>query len=323
MRFAYCHYQPRCSQRASLFVLRSNFQVLSAAFLLCLIEERDVFLIPDFGLKPSKHPTAFFCKTLTTSDTGTHGGFSVPWRAAEKLFRHSDYTMQPLTKELVGRVIYTAVGEVFDLPLGLPILVSFVLLPTILSVATQLLGQVDALLPYGTPGQHRRRLCSILNMGLLWQMHTAGTYSLLVSLLRVIYRIRTCRCASPSGIHFKELAGQRRSMFIQTQSTPNPASLMFYPGKQVMDTGSADFPNARPAMSSPLAKSLYGINVDSRSQQGLGSDFVTVTKSDEIPWDLVKPQVFAAITDFYSFGQPATDIGFSCCGFHGHNHPGR
>ena len=49
-------------------------------------------------------------------------------------------------------------------------------------------------------------------------------------------------------------------MFIQTQSTPNPASLMFYPGKQVMETGSADFPNARSAMSSPLAKSLYGID---------------------------------------------------------------
>lgn len=49
-------------------------------------------------------------------------------------------------------------------------------------------------------------------------------------------------------------------MFIQTQSTPNPASLMFYPGKPVMEAGSADFPNARSAMSSPLAKSLYGID---------------------------------------------------------------
>lgn len=49
-------------------------------------------------------------------------------------------------------------------------------------------------------------------------------------------------------------------MFIQTQSTPNPASLMFYPGKPVMESGSADFPNARSAMSSPLAKSLFGID---------------------------------------------------------------
>lgn len=49
-------------------------------------------------------------------------------------------------------------------------------------------------------------------------------------------------------------------MFIQTQSTPNPASLMFYPGKPVMESGSADFPNARSAMTSPLAKALYGID---------------------------------------------------------------
>ena len=49
-------------------------------------------------------------------------------------------------------------------------------------------------------------------------------------------------------------------MFIQTQSTPNPASLIFYPGKLVMEVGSADFPNARSAMNSPLAKALYGID---------------------------------------------------------------
>uniref|UniRef100_A0A2N9GG22 Scaffold protein Nfu/NifU N-terminal domain-containing protein n=1 Tax=Fagus sylvatica TaxID=28930 RepID=A0A2N9GG22_FAGSY len=54
--------------------------------------------------------------------------------------------------------------------------------------------------------------------------------------------------------------GQRRTMFIQTQSTPNPASLMFYPGKPVMDVGSADFPNARAAMNSPLAKVLFGVD---------------------------------------------------------------
>jgi len=49
-------------------------------------------------------------------------------------------------------------------------------------------------------------------------------------------------------------------MFIQTQSTPNPLSLMFYPGKPVMEVGSSDFPNARAAMTSPLAKALFGID---------------------------------------------------------------
>ena len=48
-------------------------------------------------------------------------------------------------------------------------------------------------------------------------------------------------------------------MFIQTQSTPNPQSLMFHPGKPVMEVGSSDFPNARTAMTSPLAKALFGI----------------------------------------------------------------
>ncbi|XP_022769144.1 auxin response factor 5-like isoform X2 [Durio zibethinus] len=68
--------------------------------------EKDVFPIPDFGLKPSKHPNEFFCKTLTASDTSTHGGFSVPRRAAEKLFPPLDYTMQPPTQELVVRDLH-------------------------------------------------------------------------------------------------------------------------------------------------------------------------------------------------------------------------
>ncbi|KAL0452080.1 UNVERIFIED_CONTAM: NifU-like protein 4, mitochondrial [Sesamum latifolium] len=96
--------------------------------------------------------------------------------------------------------------------------------------------------------------------------------------------------------------GQRRSMFIQTQSTPNPASLMFYPGKPLMDTGSADFPNARTAMSSPLAKNLFGI--DGITRVFFGTDFVTVTKSEDSSWDFLKPEIFAAIMDFYSSEQP-------------------
>lgn len=96
--------------------------------------------------------------------------------------------------------------------------------------------------------------------------------------------------------------GQKRTMFIQTQSTPNPLSLMFYPGKPVMEVGSADFPNARTAMNSPLAKALYGI--DGVTRVFFGSDFVTVTKSDDASWDFLKPEIFAAIMDFYSSGKP-------------------
>ncbi|CAN1298050.1 NifU-like protein 4, mitochondrial [Linum perenne] len=97
-------------------------------------------------------------------------------------------------------------------------------------------------------------------------------------------------------------AGQRRTMFIQTQSTPNPSSLMFHPGKPVMEVGSSDFPNARAAMTSPLAKAIFGI--DGIVRVFYGSDFVTVTKSDDLSWDLLKPEIFAAIMDFYSSGQP-------------------
>ncbi|XP_050281746.1 nifU-like protein 4, mitochondrial [Quercus robur] len=97
-------------------------------------------------------------------------------------------------------------------------------------------------------------------------------------------------------------SGQRRNMFIQTQSTPNPSSLMFYPGKPVMDVGSSDFPHARAAMTSPLAKALFGI--DGITRVFFGSDFVTVTKSEDAAWDFLKPEIFAAIMDFYSSGQP-------------------
>ncbi|KAK3211485.1 hypothetical protein Dsin_016191 [Dipteronia sinensis] len=96
--------------------------------------------------------------------------------------------------------------------------------------------------------------------------------------------------------------GQRRTMFIQTQSTPNPSSLMFYPGKPVMEVGSADFPNARSAMSSPLARAVYAI--DGIARVFFGSDFITVTKSEDASWNFLKPEIFAAIMEFYSSGQP-------------------
>lgn len=70
------------------------------------LHEKDVFPIPGFGLNTSKHPSEFFCKTLTASDTSTHGGFSVPRRAAEKLFPPLDYAMQPPTQELVVRDLH-------------------------------------------------------------------------------------------------------------------------------------------------------------------------------------------------------------------------
>lgn len=96
--------------------------------------------------------------------------------------------------------------------------------------------------------------------------------------------------------------GQKRWMFIQTQATPNPTSLMFLPGKPVMEGGSRNFGNAREGMASPLAKRLF--QIDGISQVFFGSDFITVTKTDDYSWSLLKPDVFAAITEFYAAGDP-------------------
>ncbi|CAL5404223.1 unnamed protein product [Camellia sinensis] len=114
--------------------------------------------------------------------------------------------------------------------------------------------------------------------------------------------LKSSPISSLHSLKWDAFGGQRRTMFIQTQSTPNPSSFMFYPGKPVMEVGSADFPNARSAMNSPLAKALYGI--DGITRVFFGSDFITVTKSEDVPWDILKPEIFAAIMDFYSSGKP-------------------
>lgn len=91
-------------------------------------------------------------------------------------------------------------------------------------------------------------------------------------------------------------------MFVQTQSTPNPSSLMFLPGQPVLESGSADFASARAAMASPLASALF--RTDGVAGVFFGSDFVTVTKRDDASWAVLKPDIFAAIMDFYASGRP-------------------
>ncbi|XP_008792838.3 LOW QUALITY PROTEIN: auxin response factor 16-like [Phoenix dactylifera] len=68
--------------------------------------DREAMLASEMGLKQNKQPTEFFCKTLTASDTSTHGGFSVPRRAAEKIFPPLDYTMQPPAEELIAKDLH-------------------------------------------------------------------------------------------------------------------------------------------------------------------------------------------------------------------------
>ncbi|KNA25133.1 hypothetical protein SOVF_009550 isoform A [Spinacia oleracea] len=71
--------------------------------------DKEALLRSDLSLKVHKPQTEFFCKTLTASDTSTHGGFSVPRRAAEKIFPPLDFSMQPPAQELVARDLHDTV----------------------------------------------------------------------------------------------------------------------------------------------------------------------------------------------------------------------
>jgi Fe-S cluster biogenesis protein NfuA len=90
-------------------------------------------------------------------------------------------------------------------------------------------------------------------------------------------------------------------MFIQTEPTPNPATLKFLPGRDVMGRGTADFPDANTAGGSPLAGRLFAVS--GVSGVFLGSDFITVGKTEDSDWAVVKPQVLAAIMDHFASGE--------------------
>jgi Fe-S cluster biogenesis protein NfuA len=77
---------------------------------------------------------------------------------------------------------------------------------------------------------------------------------------------------------------------------------MFLPGRAVLPSGSADFPTAREGMRSPLARKLFSI--DGVVSVFFGSDFVTVRKAESSEWPLLKPEVFAALMDFFASDQP-------------------
>jgi len=92
-------------------------------------------------------------------------------------------------------------------------------------------------------------------------------------------------------------------MFIQTESTPNPATLKFLPGQAVLDMGTADFPNADAASASTLDKRIFATG--HAAGVFLGTDFVTVTKVDGADWQHIKPAILGAIMEHYQSGAPA------------------
>ena len=94
-------------------------------------------------------------------------------------------------------------------------------------------------------------------------------------------------------------------MFIETEDTPNPATLKFLPGRPVMAEGTADFTSVETAGRSPLAAALFA--QDGVSRVFLGGDFIAVTKSDDVSWSALKPLVLSVVVDQFVSGRPVIE----------------
>ena len=94
-------------------------------------------------------------------------------------------------------------------------------------------------------------------------------------------------------------------MFIETEGTPNPATLKFLPGRDVMGQGTADFAAVDTAGRSPLAQALF--QLPGVARVFLGGDFVTITKADAAEWQALRPQVLGAIMEHFVAGRPVIE----------------
>ena len=97
-------------------------------------------------------------------------------------------------------------------------------------------------------------------------------------------------------------------MFIQTEATPNPATLKFLPGRPVLENGTLDLRDPEQAAQSPLAERLFGIA--GISGVFFGSDFIAVTKRDG-EWQQLKPMILGAIMEHFMSGTPLLAAGES------------
>ena len=93
-------------------------------------------------------------------------------------------------------------------------------------------------------------------------------------------------------------------MFIQTEATPNPVTLKFIPGREVLGEGTVEYRHRNEAAASPLALRIFG--VDGVTGVFLGSDFISVTKAD-VEWQHIKPAVLGAIMEHYLSGAPVLE----------------
>ena len=94
-------------------------------------------------------------------------------------------------------------------------------------------------------------------------------------------------------------------MFIQTEQTPNPATLKFLPGRTIMARGTAHFANPEAAAAAPLALRLFA--VDGVTAVFFGSDFVSVTKDETLEWYVLKPSILGALMEHLTAGLPIVE----------------
>ena len=94
-------------------------------------------------------------------------------------------------------------------------------------------------------------------------------------------------------------------MFIQTEDTPNPATLKFIPGVDVLPGSSAEFSSTEEAKTSPLASRL--LRIDGVDSVFLSGDFVSITKAEQMEWFALKPSVLAGIMEHFASGLPVME----------------
>ena len=94
-------------------------------------------------------------------------------------------------------------------------------------------------------------------------------------------------------------------MFIQTEATPNPSTLKFIPGLVVLENGSLDFRSPEESRVSPLAERLFA--VEGVVGVFLSQDFISITKSDDKEWFLLKPALLGVIMEHFTAGRPVID----------------
>jgi Fe-S cluster biogenesis protein NfuA len=91
-------------------------------------------------------------------------------------------------------------------------------------------------------------------------------------------------------------------MLIETETTPNPATLKFLPGRTVMDVGTRDFATPEEAEASPLAEALFGLG--DVTGVFFGRDFISVTAAPGVEWEGLKPDVLGLLLDHFSANMP-------------------